>query len=66
MERFGLTTSTFGKHQRYKLEILRLSTLTKNGSSIANFGGISTSCFEELLERKTVVPRLSNCEKYTE
>ena len=48
MERFGLTTSTFGKHQRYKLEILRLSTLTKNGSSIAHFGGISTSDALEL------------------
>ena len=66
MERFGLTTSTFGKHERYKLQILRLSTLTEDGSSIANFGGISTNYSEELPERKNAVPRLCNCKKYTE
>jgi hypothetical protein len=66
MERFGLTTCTFGKLERYKLEILRLSTLTEDGSSIANFGGISTNYSEELPETKTVAPSLCNCKKHTE
>jgi hypothetical protein len=66
MERFGLTTSTFGKLERYKLEILRLSTLTEDGRSITNFRGISTNFSEELPERKNAVPRLCNCKKHTE
>jgi hypothetical protein len=43
-----------------------LSALIENGSSIANFGGISTNYSEELPERKNAVPRLCNCKKHTE
>jgi hypothetical protein len=43
-----------------------LSALIENGSSIANFGGISTNYSEELPEKKTVAPSLCNCKKHTE